>query len=158
MIEADIRVLDLWFEKAERKSLSGEAYLVRYADDFVICLQHKEEAGMVMAEMKERLRKFGLELAEDKTRIVEFGRFAEDNHRRRGEGKPGTIEFLGFTHYCTRTKDGRFMARVKTSRKKMSQAIKGMGAWLKSIRSLLKLGEIWKLLKLKLQGHLGALG
>lgn len=146
-------VLDLWFEKVERKGLAGEAYLIRYADDFVICLQHKEEAQKVLDAVKERMRKFGLELAEDKTRIVEFGRFAEENHKRRGEGKPGTIEFLGFTHYCTRTRDGRFMVRVKTSRKKMSEAIKGMGVWFKSIRNLLKLGDIWELLKLKLQGH-----
>lgn len=146
-------VLDLWFEKAERKGLDGEAYLIRYADDFVICLQHKAEAQKVMAGLKERLQKFGLELSADKTRVVEFGRFAEENCKRRGEGKPGTIEFLGFTHYCTRTRDGRFMVRLKTSRKKMSRAIKGMGAWLKSIRNLLKAGEIWKLLKLKLQGH-----
>lgn len=146
-------VLDLWFEKVERKELAGEAYLIRYADDFVICLQHKEEAQKVLEDVKKRLQKFGLELAEDKTGIVEFGRFAEDNHKRLGEGKPGTIEFLGFTHYCTRTRDGRFMVRVKTSGKKMSRAIKGMGTWLRSIRNLLKLGDIWKLLKLKLQGH-----
>jgi len=146
-------VLDLWFEKVERKGLAGEAYLIRYADDFVICLQHKQEAQRVMEDIRKRLGKFGLELAEDKTRIVEFGRFAEENHRRRGEGRPGTIEFLGFTHYCTRTRDGRFMVRMKTSREKMSRAIKGMGAWLKSIRNLIKLGDIWKLLKLKLQGH-----
>ncbi len=146
-------VLDLWFEKVERKELAGEAYLIRYADDFVICLQHKEEAQRVMEDVKKRLQKFGLELAGDKTGIVEFGRFAEENHKWRGEGKPGTIEFLGFTHYCTRTRDGRFMVRVKTSRKKMSRAIKGMGAWLRSIRNFLKVGGIWKLLKLKLQGH-----
>ncbi len=146
-------VLDLWFEKVGKKELQGEAYLIRYADDFVVCLQHKEEAQKVMGDLKGRLAKFGLELAEEKTRIVEFGRFAEENHRQRGGGKPETIEFLGFTHYCTRTRNGRFMVRVKTSRKKMSRAIKGMGAWLKSIRNLLKAGEIWKLLKLKLQGH-----
>lgn len=146
-------VLDLWFEKAERKGLTGEAYLIRYADDFVICLQHKEEAQRVLEDIKERMMKFGLELAEDKTGIVEFGRFAEENHKRRCGGKPRTIEFLGFTHYCTRTRDGRFMVRVKTSRKKMSRAIKGMGVWLRSIRNLVKVGEIWKLLKLKLQGH-----
>jgi group II intron reverse transcriptase/maturase len=146
-------VLDLWFEKVERKGLAGEAYLIRYADDFLVCLQHKEEAQKVLEDIKERMQKFGLELAEDKTGIVEFGRFAEENHKRRGEGKPRTIEFLGFTHYCTRTRDGRFMVRVKTSRKKMSRAIKGIGVWLKSIRNLLKLGDIWKLLKLKLQGH-----
>jgi group II intron reverse transcriptase/maturase len=146
-------VLDLWFEKVERKGLEGECYLIRYADDFVVCLQHKEEAQRVLEDIKERMQKFGLELAEEKTGIVEFGRFADENHKRRGEGKPRTIEFLGFTHYCTRTRDERFMVRVKTSGKKMSKAIKGMGAWLKSMRNLLKLGDIWKLLRLKLQGH-----
>jgi len=146
-------VLDLWFEKAERQRLNGEAYLIRYADDFVICLQHKTEADRVKTDLKERLQKFGLELAEDKTRVVEFGRFAQENRKRRGESKPQTIEFLGFTHYCAQTRDGRFTAKMKTSRKRMSRAIKGIGAWLKSVRNLLKAGEIWKLLKLKLRGH-----
>ncbi len=146
-------VLDLWFEKVERKVLKGEAYLIRYADDFVICMQYENEARKVLEDLKKRLQKFGLELAGDKTRIVEFGRFASENHKRRGEGKPETIEFLGFTHYCTQTRDGRFMVRVKTSRKKMNKAIKEMNAWIKTIRNLMKLKDIWKLLKLKLQGH-----
>lgn len=146
-------ILDLWFEKVERKGLKGESYLVRYADDFIICMQHREEAEKVMADLKLRLQKFGLELAEDKTRVVEFGRFATENRRRRGEGKPKTIELLGFTHYCTSTIDGRFMVRVKTSKKKMSRAIMGISKWIKNVRNLMKLKDIWKLLKLKLQGH-----
>jgi len=146
-------VLDLWFEKVERKVLSGEAYLIRYADDFVICVQHKDTALKILEDLGKRLQKFGLELAKDKTRIVEFGRFADKNRRRRGKGKPETIEFLGFTHYCTKTRDGRFMVRIKTSRRKMNKAVKEMNKWLKNIRNLMKLRDIWKLLKLKLQGH-----
>lgn len=146
-------VLDLWFEKVEKKELKGEAYLIRYADDFVICMQYEDKARKVLEDLRKRLQKFGLELAEDKTRIVEFGRYADENHKRRGEGKPETIDFLGFTHYCARTRDGRFMVRVKTSRKKMNKALKEMNVWIKKIRNLIKLRDIWKLLKLKLQGH-----
>jgi len=146
-------ILDLWFEKEEGKKLRGESYLIRYADDFIICMQGREEAQRVVGDVKKRLQKFGLELAEGKTGVVEFGRFAAGNRRQRGEGKPETIEFLGFTHYCTQTRDGRFMVRVKTSKKKMNRAIMRMKAWIKSIRNLMKLGDIWKLLKLKLQGH-----
>lgn len=146
-------VLDLWFEKVEKKVLKGEAYLIRYADDFVICMQYEDKARKVLEDLRKRLQKFGLELAEDKTRIVEFGRYADENHRRRGEGKPETIDFLGFTHYCTQTRDGLFMVRVKTSCKKMNKALKEMNVWIKKIRNLIKLRDIWKFLKLKLQGH-----
>lgn len=145
-------VLDLWLQ-AHKKKLAGYAQLVRYADDFLIGVQHCRDARELLKDIRKRLKKFGLELSEDKTNIKEFGRFAEENRRRRGEGKPETFDFLGFTHYCTRTKDGRFKVRVKTSRKKMNRAIMRMKGWLKKVRNSMKTQDIWRLIAVKLQGH-----
>lgn len=146
-------VLDLWFEKIAKKELRGEAQLIRYADDFIIGLQHRDEAEKLLTQLKNRLAKFGLTLSRDKTQIIEFGRFARQNHRKREQDKPKTFDFLGFTHYCTVTKDKRFKLGTKTSRKKMKKSLAAMKGWLKSVRSLLKQEEIWKLLKSKLIGH-----
>jgi group II intron reverse transcriptase/maturase len=145
-------VLDLWF-KVYRKKLKGYTQLVRYADDFIIGVQYPWEAKQILRDLEARLQKFGLELSEEKTSIKEFGRFATENRKRRRERKPETFNFLGFTHYCTRTRDGRFIVRIKTSRKKMSRSLVGMNRWLKSVRNLMPIQDIWKLLALKLQGH-----
>ena len=146
-------VLDLWFEVKEKKQLTGYSQLIRYADDFIIGCQTKQEAEKILKDIRERFAQFGLTLAEDKTRILEFGRFAKDNINKRGEGKPQTFDFLGFTHYCSQTKDGRFALKVKTSGKKYTASLKDLNLWLKTVRSKLKLPDIWKLLALKLQGH-----
>ncbi|MEH7549723.1 MULTISPECIES: group II intron reverse transcriptase/maturase [Bacillaceae] len=92
-------VLDLWFEKRVRKQCKGQAYIVRYADDFVCCFQYKCEAEQFFHSLKLRLKKFNLEIAEDKTKIIPFGRFAEQNANQQGRSKPETFDFLGFTHY-----------------------------------------------------------
>ena len=144
--------LDLWFVDLKQK-VKGNAYLIRYADDFVIATQHEHEAMWLLDQLKARLMKFGLELSEEKTSIIEFGRYAEKNRQNRGKGRPKTFNFLGFTLYCSRTRDGRFMVKMKTSRKKFNSSIKAMNIWLKSIRNLIGIVEIWKLLALKLQGH-----
>jgi hypothetical protein len=102
--------------------------------------------------LKERLEKFGLQLAEDKTRIVEFGRFAEERSKEKG-GKPGTFNFLGFTHYCTRNRKGKFKVGRKTDRSKFIAKVKEMKKWLKSIRNAVKISEWWSLLAVKLRGH-----
>lgn len=146
-------VLDLWFETCEKKQMKGYVQLIRYADDFLIGVQHKWEAQQILNDLRERLRKFGLTLSEEKTRLIEFGRFAQENRERSGQGKPDTFDFLGFTHYGTKTRDGRFMVRVKTSRKKMNKAVKAMNQWLKSVRNLTTLPEIWKQIAPRLQGH-----
>jgi RNA-directed DNA polymerase len=146
-------VLDLWFEKVVKKELKGDIQLIRYADDFVIGLQHKDQAEKLYKMLKERLAKFGLTLAEDKTHIVEFGRFAQENHRNSGHGKPKTFTFLGLTHFCTTTRDGRFKLGVKTSGKKMNGSLTNMNAWLKKMRNRMKQEQLWKLLGAKLQGH-----
>ncbi|USK29561.1 hypothetical protein LIT32_05455 [Bacillus sp. CMF21] len=91
-------VLDLWFEKRVRKQCKGQAYIVRYADDFVCCFQYKSEGQEFFHSLKMRLKKFNLEIAEDKTKIIPFGRFAEKNANQKGEVKPATFDFLGFTN------------------------------------------------------------
>ena len=94
-------VFDLWFHKKWRPNVpDGEAIIVRYADDIVVGFQHKRDAERYLRDVRERLARFGLSLHQDKTRLVEFGRFADLNRRQRGVGKPETFDFLGLTHYC----------------------------------------------------------
>lgn len=124
-------VLDQWFERKIRKECKGKAYIVRYADDFVCCFQYKDEAERFYSELKDRLKKFNLEIAEDKTKITPFGRFAEENAKRDGEGKPSTFDFLGFTHYCSKSQNGRFRVKRKTSRKKLQVKLRQSKEWLK---------------------------
>ncbi|WP_307440672.1 reverse transcriptase domain-containing protein [Bacillus sp. V2I10] len=128
-------VLDLWFEKRVRKQCKGQAYIVRYADDFVCCFQYKSEAQEFFHSLKMRLKKFNLEIAEDKTKIIPFGRFAEKNANQKGEGKPATFDFLGFTHYCGKSKQGNFRVKRKSSRKKVQGKLKESKEWLKNNRN-----------------------
>ena len=94
-------VLTLWFKHVVKKEMQGECFLVNFADDFVAGFQYKSEAERYYKELKERMEKFGLELESSKSRLIEFGRFAEQNCRAKGEHKPETFDFLGFTFYCT---------------------------------------------------------
>lgn len=146
-------VLDNWFDVVVKRQCRGECYLIRYADDFVCCFQNRHEAEVFRQRLEERFRKYGLELAEEKTKILEFGRFARQNRERRGEGKPNTFDFLGFTFYCGM--DGRkqfFRCRVKTSRKKFRSKIKAMKEWIKRNRTK-PLEWLFKMVNAKLRGH-----
>jgi len=145
-------ILDLWFEKVVKKNCKGQAYIVRYADDFVCCFQYINEAELFYFQLQERLAKFGLSLAEDKSKIIEFGRFAEINRKNRGDKKPETFDFLGFTHYCSKSKKGWFRIKRKTSRKKQKAKISKMKMWLKG-RMHKPLVETIKSLNRKLIGH-----
>ena len=145
-------VLDLWFEKKVKKQNKGECYMVRYADDFVCCFQYPEEAELFYFEVKERLEKFGLEIAESKSKIIEFGRFAEKSRENRGDDKPDTFDFLGFTHYCSKSKQGWFRVKRKTSRKKQKTKIAKMKMWIRQ-RMHKPLKETIKTLNRKLIGH-----
>lgn len=130
-------VLDLWFEKHVRKNSRGDAYLIRYCDDFVCCFQNKDEAEGFYDELIGRFAKFGLELAADKTKILEFGRFAKENRERRGEGKPETFDFLGFTFYCSMDSGkGFFRCKVKTSKKKFRAKLLAIKDWIKRNRNM----------------------
>ena len=98
-------VFDLWVEAWRKKVARGDVIVVRYADDLVVGFEHRTDAERFLEEFRERLAKFGLELHADKTRLIEFGRFADTNRKRRGEGKPETFTFLGFTHYCGKRRE-----------------------------------------------------
>jgi group II intron reverse transcriptase/maturase len=144
--------LDLWFEKIHRKSCKGFARLIRYADDFVVCFQYKAEAERFRIELGERLGKFGLEVEPTKTRVVEFGRFAAQHAKEKGE-RAGTFDFLGLTHYCGTRRDGKgFRMKRVTSRKKFTAKLRAFKEWLKKARNL-KTKELWETAKAKLRGH-----
>lgn len=144
--------LDLWFEKIFCPQCAGKAYLVRYADDFVVCFQHKQDAEAFMTALRERLAKFNLELAEEKTRIIRFGRYADQHNRKNGKGKPDTFDFLGFTHYCSLGKKGKFRVKRKTSRKKLNASLHRCKAWLRGNLSL-PAKKLMPWLRVKLLGH-----
>ena len=139
---------DLWVDVWRKKWAQGEVVVVRFADDIILGFQHQAEADRFLENFRERLGMFGLELHPDKTRRIEFGRFAEQNRKRRGEGKPETFDFLGFTHISGKNSLGRFMVRRKTIRKRMRAKLREIkqqlrqrmhdpvrqtGQWLKSI-------------------------
>jgi len=112
-------VFDLWANVWRKKYAHGDMVVVRYADDSVLGFQHRTELDRFLEDFRERLKKFGLELHPDKTRRIEFGRFAEQNRERRGEGKPETFDFLGFTHISGKDRNGNFTVRRKTICKRM---------------------------------------
>jgi hypothetical protein len=146
-------VLDLWFEKVVKKHCRGEAYLVRYADDFVTMFQYENDAREFYEVLPKRLGKFGLSVAEEKTRILEFGRFASESRKNRGLGKPETFDFLGFTFYCGKSyQTGRFKVGLKTSRKKTREKLKKLGEWVKSKRGW-KLSRIISGINQSLRGY-----
>jgi RNA-directed DNA polymerase len=142
-------VFDLWVDAWRRKVAQGDVIVVRYADDLVVGFESRAEAERFLGEFRERLSKFGLELHAEKTRLIEFGRFAAQSRRQRGKGKPETFTFLGFTHYCgKRLKDGAFIVWRETANKRLVaklQAIKtelkrrrhepivSVGAWLQKV-------------------------
>jgi hypothetical protein len=126
--------------------------MVRYGDDFVIGVQRKEVAEQLLSELSDRLAKFGLELSGEKTLIVACGWYARENSRRKG-CKPGSFNFLGFTHFCDKGRKGYFKVGRKTDRKKFSVKIKEMNAWLKAVRNTSKPEAWWPILAAKLRGH-----
>ena len=115
---------DLWVNVWRQKWAQGEVMVVRYADDIVLGFQYQTDADRFREHLTERLQKFGLELHPDKTRRIEFGRFAELNRKKRGEGKPETFGFLGFTHICGKTKNEKFALKRKTIAKRMAAKLK----------------------------------
>ena len=112
-------VLDLWVNQWRKRHARGEVIIVRYADDFVMGFQHHDDAERCLRELRDRLVKFGLELHPEKTRLIEFGRFAAERRAKRGEGKPETFNFLGLTHYCGTTRKGVFTVKRKSIPKRM---------------------------------------
>jgi group II intron reverse transcriptase/maturase len=140
--------LDLWIDDWRKRHAKGEVILVRYADDFVIGFREESDARQCLADLKERLAKFGLELHPEKTRLIEFGRYAEERRAKRGTGPPETFDFLGFTHISGKTRRGHFTIHRKTSQKKFQAKLADLkeklsrrrhddlsmvGAWLQSV-------------------------
>jgi len=119
-------VFDLWAEAWQRKIARGDILMVRFADDIVVGFQEKAEAERFWNELKERMKKFDLELHPEKTRLLEFGRYAAERRRKRGEGKPETFNFLGFTHICGKSRKGRFLVIRQTIRKRMQAKLKAI--------------------------------
>src|SRR2546422_11453706 len=117
-------VLDLWIEQWRKTKAKGDVMVVRYADDFVVGFQHRKEAEQCLEELRDRFAKFGLKLHPEKTRLIEFGRFAIENRQARGEGKPETFHFLGFTHCCGTDQRGKFTVIRKTMRQRMLKKLK----------------------------------
>jgi RNA-directed DNA polymerase len=116
--------LDLWAERYRRREATGDMIIVRYADDFIIGFEHEDEARRFLDALRERLKEFALSLHPEKTRLIEFGRWAADNRKRRGLGKPETFNFLGFTFICGRSKRGRFQIRRKSRRDRMRAKVR----------------------------------
>jgi RNA-directed DNA polymerase len=143
-------VFDLWADQWRKTQTRGEVIIVRYADDFVVGFQHESDARRFLEELRERFRQFNLELHADKTRVIEFGRFASERRTRRDEGKPDTFDFLGFTHACDRTRTGKFIVLRRTMakrvraklkdlkeelRRRMHDAVSEVGRWLGQVLS-----------------------
>jgi group II intron reverse transcriptase/maturase len=146
-------VLDLWFEVKIRRQSTGEARIVRYADDYVCCFQYEKDAKLFYEKLKDRLAKFNLEIEESKTKIIMFGRFAEERCKINKQNIVPTFDFLGFTHYCSKSKNGKFRVKRRTSKKKFREKLKNFKVWIKAVRNLYKLQKIFEVAKLKLRGH-----
>jgi RNA-directed DNA polymerase len=127
-------VLDLWFERVVRGRLRGEARLVRYIDDFVICFQYREDAIRVETTLRRRLEKFSLTLEPDKTRLVEFGRFAQRQAGKRGRTRPETLYFLGMTLYCSRNLKGNFKVGMRTEKSRLRRSLATLRERMRQIR------------------------
>jgi RNA-directed DNA polymerase len=112
-------VFDLWADQWRRRHARGDVILVRFADDYVAGFEHRDDAERFLADLRERFAEFNLELADEKTRLIEFGRFAAERRKARGLGRPETFDFLGFTHCCAQTQNGRFLLKRITISKRM---------------------------------------
>jgi group II intron reverse transcriptase/maturase len=145
-------VFDLWAEQWRGRNATGDVILTRYADDFVAGFQHREDAERFLADLRRRLAEFGLELHPDKTRLIEFGRFAARDRERRGDRKPNTFDFLGFTHMCAKSRGGRFKLKRETSKKKMRAKLRSVKAEMRK-RAHLPIPEQGVWLASVLDGH-----
>ena len=145
-------VLVLWYERKWKKTAKGDSFLIVYADDFIAGFQYKEEAEAYYREMQERMKRFGLEIESSKSRLLEFGRYAEERRKRRGEGKPETFDFLGFTFYCGKSRGGKYCVIPRTSRKKFRAKLRAIKDWLKRVRNI-PVKEVMATLNRKLVGH-----
>jgi len=147
-------VLDLWFERDVRSRMRGRAFMVRYADDAVLCFEREDDAQRVMAVLPERLGRFGLTLHPEKTRLVRFTRPEQKGRSDpgQGSGKPGTFDLLGFTHFWARSRKGRWVVKRRTSKGRFSRALRDIAQWCRVVLHL-PIGEQHRMLTSKLRGH-----
>jgi len=145
-------VLDEWFETVVKPRLKGEAYEIRFADDFILCFQYQEDAERVLDVLTKRFAKYGLKLHPDKTRLMAFGRQALAKSEEPGGRKPPTFDFLGFTHVCKRSRKGNFSVHVRTMRKRLRRSLNNVAAWCRKHRHD-PVKEQQQALNRKLQGH-----
>ena len=150
-------VLDLWFEKKIKPQAKGEMKLIRYSDDFVVCCENETEANAFLESLKQRLMKFGLSVAEDKTRIIKCGKQSWQQSERQGN-KSESFNFLGFTHFGMKSRRGKWIMGHKTSKENLARKLKETNGWLKAIRNKVCLKDWWVILKAKLTGHFNYFG
>jgi group II intron reverse transcriptase/maturase len=146
-------VFDLWARQWRQRHARGDVVVVRFADDLVVCFQHRDDAERFWADLRDRFATFGLELNDDKTRLIEFGRFAAQNREASGLGKPETFEFLGFTHICTKSRAGRFKLKRVTSKKRLRAKLHAVKTELRR-RMHLPIPEQGAWLQRVVRGHL----
>jgi RNA-directed DNA polymerase len=144
-------VLDRWLENEVKPRLKGKVFEIRYADDAVLCFQHREDAEKVLRVLAKRFAKFGLTLHPEKTRLVDFGRKALEQAERTGT-QPATFDFLGFTHLCARSRRGKFTVHVQSMKKRLKRAFKAIAEWCQEHRHD-PVGEQHQTLNAKLRGH-----
>ena len=152
-------VLDEWFEGVVRPRLKGEAFLIRYADDFVIGVAREDDARRIMEVLPRRMSKYGLTVHPEKTRIVRFAppESADSDTKDRGRTDPGTFDFLGFTHHWGRTRTGGWVIKRQTAKGRLRRALQGLSAWCRANRHE-PIGDQHRTLRQKLQGHYGYYG
>jgi RNA-directed DNA polymerase len=146
-------VLDLWFQRRIRRHCRGAAYLYRFADDFVACFQYQTDADAFLERLGHRMEAFHLALAPEKTRHLEFGRYARVNAYRRGEN-PKEFTFLGMTFFCGKTRHGAFKVKRKTARQTLRQSLARFTDWIRRYRNLLPTGALLRQARTRVQGHL----
>jgi len=149
--------LDNWVAKGAREGAWGEMFIVRYADDFVLGFKQERDGREMWAALQARLGKFGLRLHEEKTRLIEFGRFAAERRAQRGQRRPETFNFLGFTHYCSQSREGRFVVKRKTQSKRLARKLTAVReeAWRRMHRPV---AEQHQWLSQVLRGHYAYFG
>jgi group II intron reverse transcriptase/maturase len=151
-------VLDLWFEASFKPKSRGYVELIRYCDDFVVTCESRKDAEAFLSALRERLSKFGLQVSEEKTRIVQCGRKSWQESSKTGKKKWESFNFLGFTHYCGTSRRGKFIMGHKTSKVNLARKLKEINVWLKQVRSQVALKDWWPILRAKIQGHYNYFG
>ncbi len=150
-------VLDIWFERKFKPLSYARVEMIRYCDDFIACCESKKDADNFIIELEERLSKFNLNISKEKTSVVRFGRQAWKSFIRGGE-RVQTFNFLGFTHYCGKSRRGYFIMGHKTQKEKLRKGLSELNLWLKRIRNQFLLKDWWKVLRAKLVGHYNYFG